>query len=65
MLVSLVEYAMPGDKAGTALFKQLMERSTARWDALLDPHDLAALAVDDFEVIDHGAIVPLTFDCQR
>ncbi len=39
--------------------------TTAKWDGLLDPHDLAALTVDDFEVIDHGDPIAVTNDCTR
>jgi Rieske 2Fe-2S family protein len=41
LLVSLVEYAMPDDVAGTAAFKALMERSAAKWDGLGLPHQPA------------------------
>jgi serine/threonine-protein kinase len=40
-------------------------RTVATWDGLLGAHDLDALAVDDFEVIDHGPEIALTFDCVR
>ena len=39
--------------------------TTAKWDGLLGVHDLAALSVEDFEVIDHGPASPLTLDCVR
>jgi len=29
------------------------------------PPDLAALKVSDFEIVDHGGMVPLTYDCVR
>jgi hypothetical protein len=32
---------------------------------LLGPHDLGDLTVEDFEVIDHGAPIELTYDCVR
>ena len=39
--------------------------TTAKWDGLLDPQDLGDLAVEDFEVMDHGATIALTLDCAR
>jgi len=53
------------DGGQIALTAQSDKHTTAKWDGLLDPHDLADLAVEDFEVIDHGAMIPLTYDCQR
>jgi serine/threonine-protein kinase len=40
-------------------------RTSAKWAGLLGEHDLEALRVDDFEVIDHGAAIALTYDCTR
>lgn len=37
----------------------------ARWEDLLGPCDLAALAVEDFEVVDMGEPFDWTGDCQR
>lgn len=31
----------------------------------LEPYDLSSLLATDFEVIDHGPTIPVTFDCQR
>jgi hypothetical protein len=39
--------------------------SAAKWEGLLGPADLAALQVEDFEVIDHGEPRALTFHCAR
>jgi serine/threonine-protein kinase len=39
--------------------------STAKWSGLLGTSDLAALAVTDFEMLEGGARIPLTFDCKR
>ena len=39
--------------------------TVAKWNGLLDSHDLAALKVTDFEVVDHGPQVALTNDCVR
>ena len=38
LLVTLVEFALPDDPRGPAEFKGLMERKTAKWDALGLPH---------------------------
>jgi hypothetical protein len=32
---------------------------------MLGARDLAALKVTDFEIIDHGSMIPLTGDCSR
>jgi len=39
--------------------------TTAKWSGLLGPTDLAALKVEDFEVIDEGPMITLTNDCTR
>ena len=39
--------------------------ASPRWDGLLDTQDLYPLKVEDFEVIDHGPMFPLTNACQR
>lgn len=53
------------DGGNIALTAQSDRHATATWDGLLGPRDLAALAVEDFEVIDHGPMIPLTLDCER
>jgi serine/threonine-protein kinase len=53
------------DGGNIALTAQSDRYSAAKWDGLLEPHDLAALQVEDFEVIDTGAMIPLTLDCVR
>jgi serine/threonine-protein kinase len=53
------------DGGNIALTAQADTHTTAKWAGLLDPHDLAALRVEDFEVIDHGTMIPLTYDCTR
>ena len=53
------------DGGNIALTAQSDRHTTAQWDGLLDPHDLGLLAVEDFEVIDHGAPIELTYDCVR
>ena len=53
------------DGGNIALTAQSDKYSTTKWDGLLDPHDLVALKVSDFEVIDHGPHIELTLDCNR
>ncbi len=53
------------DGGNIALTAQSDNHTTAKWDGLLGVHDLSALAVSDFEVIDHGATIALTGDCVR
>jgi serine/threonine-protein kinase len=53
------------DGGNIALTAQSDRHTTAKWDGLLAPQDLAALKVTDFEVVDHGAMIPLTYDCAR
>jgi serine/threonine-protein kinase len=53
------------DGGNIALTAQSDRHTTAKWSGLLAPRDLAALKVTDFEVIDHGAPITLTFDCER
>ena len=53
------------DGGEVALTAQSDRHTTAKWPGLLAGSDLAALTVDDFEVIDHGAAIALTYDCVR
>jgi serine/threonine-protein kinase len=53
------------DGGNIALTAQSDRHTTAKWAGLLGSHDLAALRVEDFEVIDHGAAISLTTDCVR
>ena len=53
------------DGGNIALTGQTDRYTTAKWDDLIDPHDLAALKVEDFDVIDEGAMITLTLDCAR
>ncbi len=53
------------DGGNIALTAQSDKYTTAKWDSLLGARDLGALKVEDFDVIDHGAMIPLTFDCMR
>jgi len=63
---ALQKYGMyHADGGNIALTARSDQRTTAKWEGLLDTHDLADLAVEDFEVIDHGAPIELTLDCVR
>jgi hypothetical protein len=53
------------DGGQIALTAQSDKHTTAKWAGLLTAQDLAALKVTDFEVIDHGSMIPLTYDCNR
>ncbi|MBS1119616.1 MAG: hypothetical protein H6Q90_1844 [Deltaproteobacteria bacterium] len=53
------------DGGNIALTATSDRHTTAKWEGLLDSHDLASLRVEDFEVIDHGAPIDLTLDCAR
>lgn len=63
---ALQRYGMyHADGGNIALTAAADTRTTAKWDGLLGPRDLGALDVEDFEVIDHGPPIELTYDCQR
>jgi serine/threonine-protein kinase len=63
---ALQQYGMyQADGGNIALTAQSDKHTTAKWSDVLDVHDLAALAVSDFDVIDHGATIPVTGDCNR
>jgi hypothetical protein len=63
---ALQRYGMyHADGGNIALTAQSDRYTTAKWDGLLAPRDLSALQVEDFDVIDHGAPIELTFDCVR
>jgi hypothetical protein len=53
------------DGGNIALTAQSDRHTTAKWSGTLGSRDLAALKVEDFEVIDHGPAIPLTLDCVR
>lgn len=66
MARALQRYRMyHADGCQVALTAQSDRHTTATWAGLLGPQDLVALQVTDFEVVDHGAMIPLTYDCQR
>ncbi len=63
---ALQRYGMfHADGGNIALTAQSDRHTAAKWDGLLGSHDLLALRVEDFQVIDHGPPIPLTFDCVR
>ena len=53
------------DGGNIALTAQSDLHTIAKWDGLLDSRDLAGLKIEDFEVIDHGPSILVTFDCVR
>jgi len=54
------------DGGQIALTAQSDEDTVAKYaDMGLGPHDLAALKVTDFEVLDMGTPIPLTYNCVR
>jgi hypothetical protein len=63
---ALQRYGMyHADGGNIALTAAADTRTTAKWDGLLEPRDLSALDVEDFDVIDHGPPIELTYDCMR
>jgi serine/threonine-protein kinase len=63
---ALQKYGMyHADGGNIALTAQSDRYTTAKWDGLLGPRDLYALKVEDFDVIDEGAMITLTLDCAR
>lgn len=63
---ALQKYGMAlADGGNIALTAQSDRFTTAKWEGLLDPHDLGSISPTDFEVIDTGAPIELTFDCVR
>ncbi|HTJ46875.1 MAG TPA: hypothetical protein VL463_32450 [Kofleriaceae bacterium] len=63
---AMQKYGMYHADGGNIALTAQSDRHTAhKWAGLLRSTDLAALAVSDFEVVDHGAAVPLTLDCVR
>ncbi len=53
------------DGGNVALTAQSDRFTTARWSGLLGPHDLQAIQVSDFQMVDGGARIPYTGDCVR
>ena len=54
-----------GDIALTAQADRTGGTGGARWAGLLAADALAVLRVEDFEVVDHGEPLALTFHCDR
>ena len=53
------------DGGNVALTARSDRFTTAKWDGLLDPHDLTAIHVTDFVMVDGGPRFPYTGDCVR
>jgi hypothetical protein len=63
---ALQKYGMYHADGGNIALTAMSDRSTtAKWSGLLAPRDLAALKVEDFEVVDHGAALPFGYNCVR
>jgi serine/threonine-protein kinase len=63
---ALQAYGMvQADGGEITLTAQTDRYSAAKWPGLLASQDLQALAVEDFEVIDHGPAISLTNECTR
>jgi hypothetical protein len=53
------------DRGQVVLTAASDRRTAATWSGLLGPRDLEALRVEDFEVVDHGDPIAVTFHCER
>jgi hypothetical protein len=63
---ALQKYGMYHADGGNIALTAMSDRNTtAKWSGLLAPRDLAALKVEDFEVVDHGAALPFGYNCVR
>jgi serine/threonine-protein kinase len=63
---AMQKYGMYHADGGNIALTAASDRHTAaKWAGLLGSGDLAALKVTDFDVIDHGSPIALTFDCVR
>ncbi len=63
---AMQKYGMYHADGGNIALTAASDRHTvAKWDGLLDARALAAIKVEDFEVIDHGSMIALTQDCTR
>ena len=63
---ALQRYGMyHADGGNIALTAQSDRHSIRKWQGLLAPRDLSMIKIEDFELIDHGPYIPLTYDCQR
>lgn len=63
---AMQQYGMAlADGGNIALTAQSDRLTSAKWSGLLDSFDLTALQPTDFEVIDTGADIVLTYNCVR
>ncbi len=63
---ALQRYGMFLADGGTVALTAQSDRFTAaKWSGLLDPRDLDAIGVGDFEMVEGGARIPYTGDCRR
>jgi serine/threonine-protein kinase len=63
---ALQQYGMVlADGGNIALTGQSDRFTAAKWDGLLDSHDLAGIKPSDFEVVQTGEPIPVTNDCTR
>ncbi len=53
------------DGGNIALTAQSDHDTTAKWDGLLGSRDLEDIRPADFEVVELGDTIPLTYDCER
>lgn len=53
------------DGGNIALTAQSDRFTTGKWNGLLDSHDLSSIQPTDFEVLDTGPDIELTYDCVR
>jgi serine/threonine-protein kinase len=63
---AMQRYGMLLADGGNIALTARSDRTTkAKWAGLLDTRDLAALRPSDFEMVDAGTRIPLTYDCVR
>jgi serine/threonine-protein kinase len=63
---ALQRYGMIHADGGEVTLTAVSDRyTTAKWAGLLDQHDLEALRVEDFEVVDHGPPIAYPYHCDR
>ena len=63
---ALQKYGMYHADGGNIALTAMSDRhTTTKWAGLLTAQALSPLNVEDFDVIDHGSMIPLTFDCTR
>ena len=63
---ALQKYGMIHADGGEVALTAVSDRhTTAKWDGLLSDDDLEFLKVEDFEVVDHGALISYPYRCTR